>query len=135
MALDWYLRGEDGKPDAAGPSVAIGEDAHAELFARAGLLRPHHGQGRYSGGRNRQSGGRPAPGSAPRPPLPPLPLLARATDYYEDATYTPDEVPALLAELAAVRPRAGGAVDMVAALVALCEEAMRRQRGVVAVAD
>ncbi len=135
MALDWYVRGPDGKPDAAAPSVAMGEETHAELFTRAGLHRPHHGQGRYAGGRNRQPGGRPAPGPAPQPLLPPLPLLARAADYYEDATYTPGEVPGLLAELAAVGPRAGGARDVVAALAALCEEAVRRRQGVVALAD
>lgn len=135
MALDWHMRGPDGEPDAAVPSVAMEEDDHAELFAQAGLRRPHHGQGRYAGGRNRQSGGRPDPAPAPRSPLPPLPLLARATDYYEDAAYTPDEVPGLLAELTAVGPRAGGAAAVVAALAALCEEAVRRRRGIVALAD
>jgi hypothetical protein len=135
MALEWYMRGTEGKPDAAVPSVAMREDVHAELFARAGLHLPHHGQGRYAGGRNRQSGGQPAPGPAPRPPLPPLPLLARAGDYYEDAAYAPGEVPGLLTELAAVGPRAGGAAGVVAALAALCEEAVRRRLGVVAVSD
>jgi hypothetical protein len=62
-------------------------------------------------------------------------LLARAADYYEDAAYAPGEVAGLLAELAAVGPRAGGAADVVAALAALCEEAVRRQRGIVALAD
>jgi hypothetical protein len=134
VALDWHMRGPDGGPDATVPWVPMGEDAHAELFARAGLHRPHHGQGRNVGGRNRRPGGRPA-GPASRSLLPPLPLLARAVDYYEDAAYAPAEVPALLAELAAVGPRAGAAAEVVSALLALCEEAVRRQQGIVVLAD
>jgi hypothetical protein len=135
MALDWHMQGPEGGPDAAVPWVSMGEDAHAELFARVGLHLPHHGQGRYPGNRHRMASRRPAPRSDPLPLLPPLPLLARATDYYENATYAPAEVPGLLVELAAVGQRAGAAAEVVSALVALCEEAARRQRGIVVLAD
>jgi hypothetical protein len=50
VALDWHILGPTGTPEA---TVSMGEDAHAELFARAGLHRPHHGQGRFAGGRDR----------------------------------------------------------------------------------
>jgi hypothetical protein len=132
MALDWHMQGLEGGPDAAVPWVPMGEDSHAELFARVGLHRPHHGQGRYPGNRHRQSG-RADTHFDPLTPLPPLPLLARAADYYEDAAYTPAEVPGLLAELAAVGPRAGA--EVVSALVALCKEAARRGRGIIVLAD
>jgi hypothetical protein len=135
VSLDWHMPGQDGKPDATVPWVPMDEDAHAELFAQAGLHLPHHGQGRYPGNRHRMAGARPSPTPARRPLLPPLPLLARAADYYEDAAYTPDEVPGLLAELAAVGPRAGGVAEVMAVLTALCEEAVRRQRGIVVRAD
>ena len=65
----------------------------------------------------------------------PLPLLARMADYYGEAAYAPGEVPELLAELAAVAPRAETAADVLAALAALCEEAARRGRGVLAIGD
>lgn len=135
MALDWHMEGPDGETDPALPWVPMSEDAHAELFARVGLHLPHHGQGRYPGGRHRQASGRATPRSEPAPLLPPLPLLARAADYYEDVAYAPAEVPALLVELAAVRRRAGAAAEVVSALIALCEEAERRGRGIVVRAD
>jgi hypothetical protein len=135
VSLDWHMQGPDGRPDATVPWVPMDEDAHAELFAQAGLHLPHHGQGRYPGNRRRRAGAWPFPAPARRPVLPPLPLLARAADYYEDAAYTPDEAPGLLAELAAVAPRASGAADVVAALAVLCEEAVRRRRGIVVLAD
>ncbi len=59
-----------------------------------------------------------------------LPLLRRAADYYEDVAYAPAEMPDLLDELAT----AGGS-DAATGLVALCREALRRQCGVIAVAD
>src|SRR4051812_35492295 len=105
------------------------EAAHAELFGGAGLHLPHHGQGRYSGARRRRVGAR-SPAPAPRPLLPLLPLLTRAADYYEDAAFAADEVAGLLAELVAVGPRAGAAAGVVAALTALCKEAVRQQRGI-----
>jgi hypothetical protein len=130
VALDWHIVGPNGELEA---TVPLEENAHAELFARAGLHRPHHGQGRYPGGGPApRSSGQPTPGPVP---LPPLPLLARATDYYADVSYSPEEVPRLLVELTAVAPRCGGAADQVAALAALCEEAMHRRRGIVALAD
>jgi hypothetical protein len=60
-----------------------------------------------------------------------LPLLRRATDYYEDAAYAPAEVVGLLNELASVGPLAGAAAE----LEALCKEALRRRCGLVAIAD
>lgn len=135
MSLDWHMQGVDGRPDATVPWVPMDEDAHADLFAQAGLNIPHHGQGRYPGNRHRRASAARSPAPARRPLLPPLPLLARAADYYEDAAYAPTEVPELLAELAAVGPRAGAAAEVVSALVALCEEAARRRQGIVVLAD
>ena len=135
MALDWHMQGPAGGPDGTVPWVPMGAGAHAELFARAGLAPPRHGQGRYPGNGPRRAGARPSPAPARRPLLPALPLLARAADYYEDAAYAPAEVPGLLAELAAVGPRAAAAAAVVAALVALCGEAVRHHRGIIVLAD
>jgi hypothetical protein len=59
------------------------------------------------------------------------PLLRRAGDYYADAVYTPDEVPRLIEELTALGPLIGAG----AGLAALCEAAVRRGCGLIAVAD
>lgn len=59
-----------------------------------------------------------------------LRLLRRAADYYEDAAYAPDEVAVLLDEL----QTAGGSAAAVE-LAALCQEALQRQCGIIAVAD
>jgi hypothetical protein len=130
VALDWHMLEAVGDPDPAVPWVPMGADAHAELFARVGLHRPHHGQGRYPGNQHRRAAIAPA-----ERPLPPLPLLARAADYYADAAFEPAEVPGLLAELVAVGQRVGPAGYRFTAQGRQIGHDPGRRRGVVAVAD
>jgi hypothetical protein len=59
------------------------------------------------------------------------PFLQRAADYYRDAEFAPEEVDMFLKELAAAEPLPESAAE----LKSLCEEAIRRRCGIVAVAD
>jgi hypothetical protein len=64
-----------------------------------------------------------------------LPLLERMSDYYEHATYESTDLPALIAELEAVRKDFAAADKVAADMLALCHKAEEKKATVMAIAD
>jgi hypothetical protein len=64
-----------------------------------------------------------------------FPMISRFRDYYEDASFTFQEMTALRTELERIRQRANVSVAAIEGLLRLCSDAVAKGRGIEAIAD
>lgn len=66
-------------------------------------------------------------------PLTVYPLLSRVGDYYEDAEFKPEEIPALRQEFQTINP--SGMEECLPRLIRLCSAAISARKGITVIAD